>query len=147
MFKSNNEQVTMALEALYLTSTATTKISILLFYRRLASGTISGPFLNTVYAALAFVAVYYFIFMINLFVGCQPIEAFWLQVNIFSEERYHCIDEAANLIAAAAISVVQDFLACGLPMVLFWKLRIPPRQKIALVVIFGVGFLSVLRRL
>jgi hypothetical protein len=134
----------MALEALYLTSTATTKISILLFYRRLASGTISGPFLNTVYAALAFVAVYYFIFMINLFVGCRPIEAFWLQVNIFSEERYYCINEAANLIAAAAISVVQDFLACGLPMVLFWKLKIPPRQKIALVVIFGVGFLSVL---
>jgi hypothetical protein len=79
-----------------------------------------------------------------LFVGCQPIQAFWLQVNLFSQDKYQCINEAANLIAAAAISVVQDFLACGMPMVLFWKLRIPFRQKIALAAIFGVGFLLVL---
>jgi hypothetical protein len=133
----------MALEALYLTSTAATKISILLFYRRLSTGTVSNGFLYSVYAAIAFVAVYYFIFMINLFVGCQPIESFWLQVNPFSQDKYHCINEATNMIAAAAISVVQDFLACGMPMVLFWKLRIPFRQKIALASIFGVGFLLV----
>jgi hypothetical protein len=133
----------MALEALYLTSTATTKISILLFYRRLSSGTVSNGFLYSVYAAIAFVAVYYFIFMINLFVGCQPIEAFWLQANPSWQGKYECINEAANLIAAAVISVIQDFLACGMPMVLFWKLRIPFRQKIALAAIFGVGFLSV----
>lgn len=135
----------MALEALYLTSTATTKISILLFYRRLSSGTVSSRFLYSVYAAIAFVAVYYFIFMINLFVGCRPFEAFWLQVNPFWQGKYQCINEAANLIAAATISVVQDFLACGMPMILFWKLQIPFRQKVLLGAIFGVGFLLVPR--
>lgn len=134
----------MVLEALYLTSTATTKISILLFYRRLSSGTVSNGFIYSVYAAIAFVVVYYFIFMITLLAGCHPVEAFWLQVNLLSSMKYHCIDEAANMIAAAAISVVQDFLACGIPMVLFWKLQLPFRQKFALGAIFGVGFLSVI---
>jgi hypothetical protein len=133
----------MVLEALYLTSTAATKISILLFYRRLSSGTVSNPFLYSVYAAIAFVALYYVIFMINLYVGCHPIEAFWLQIDPFWHGKYKCFDEAANLIAAAVISVLQDFLACGMPAILFWKLHIPRKQKIALGAIFGVGILSV----
>ncbi|RDI76913.1 hypothetical protein Vi05172_g13138 [Venturia inaequalis] len=132
--------MTMVLEALYLTSTATTKISILFFYRRLSTGALSNGFIYSVYAAVAFVAVYYVIFMINLFAGCQPIEAFWLQANPFSSMKYHCFDEGANLIAAGVISVVQDFLACGMPMILFWKLQIPLKQKFALGAILGVGF-------
>jgi hypothetical protein len=133
----------MALEALYLTSTATTKISILLFYRRLTAGTVSNSFLYLVYAAIAFVALYYVIFTINLFIGCRPMYAFWMQVDPFWGGKYKCFDEASNLIAASVISVVQDFIACGMPSILFWKLRIPLNQKIALAAIFGVGFLSV----
>lgn len=135
------KKITMVLEALYLTSTATTKISILLFYRRLSTGTVSSGFIYLVYAAIIFVVAYYFIFIINLFAGCQPIEAFWLQVDPFSSMKYHCINEGANLIAAGSISVSQDLLACGLPTILFWKLRIPPRQKFVLGAIFGIGFL------
>jgi hypothetical protein len=135
----------MVLEAMYLVSTTTTKISILLFYRRLTDGAVSKTFIYTVYAAIAFVAAYFVVFFINLFVGCRPINSFWLQVDpLWSAEhegQYHCIDEAKNLIAAASVSVVQDFLACGMPAVLFWKLRIPRKQKIALGAVFGVGFL------
>jgi hypothetical protein len=126
-------------------STATTKISILLFYRRLAAGTISNRFLCVVYAAIAFVVIYFIIFWINLFIGCRPFNAFWNQVNLFwvaaNKGKYQCINEPANLLAAAIISVIQDFIACGVPTILFWKLRIPKRQKIALAAIFGVGFL------
>lgn len=135
----------MVLEFLYLTSTATTKISILLFYRRLTTGTVSNSFLYCVYAAIAFVAAYYFIFTINLLVGCRPFYAFWMQVDPFWDNKYKCIDEAANLVAAATISVVQDFIVCGMPTILLWKLRISSRQKIALAGIFGIGFLSVFR--
>jgi hypothetical protein len=131
----------MALEALYLTSTATTKISILLFYRRLTAGTFSRRFLYSIYSAIAFVVVYYIIFTINLFIGCRPIYAFWMQIDPFWERKYTCIDEASNLIAAAVISVIQDFIVCGMPSILFWKLRIPLKQKIALAAIFGIGFL------
>jgi hypothetical protein len=135
----------MALEALYMVSTSTTKISILLFYRRLTADTISKRFLHCVHAAIAFVFVYFVIFLITLFATCQPIYAFWKQVdptwNGLNEGKYHCINEEKDLLAAAVVSVIQDFIACGLPSVLFWKLRIPKRQKFALGAIFGVGFL------
>jgi hypothetical protein len=124
-------------------STVTTKISILLFYRRLAAGTVTNRFLFIVHASIAFVVMYFVVFFINLFVGCQPLNAFWNQIDLSweAEHTYHCIDEPRNLLAAAIVSVIQDFLACGLPMILFWKLRIPKRQKIALGGIFGIGFL------
>jgi len=134
----------MVLEALYVVSTATTKISILLFYRRLAAGSVSNGFIYSVYAAIAFVVAYFIVFIVNLFIGCRPIYAFWMQVdpywNAENDRKYKCFNEANNIIAAAVVSVIQDFIACGMPMVLFWKLRIPKRQKIALGAIFGVGF-------
>lgn len=58
-----------------------------------------------------------------------------------NEGKYYCIDEGAFIIAAAVISMVQDFMVCILPMVLFLRLNISARQKIALAIIFGVGFL------
>jgi hypothetical protein len=135
----------MALEALYLLSTSTTKISILLFYRRLAAGSVSNGFIYSVYGAIAFVVLYFVVFFINLFVGCRPLPAFWLQVdpvwNAKHEGDYQCINEAANLIAAASVSVVQDCLACGMPAILFWKLQMPRKQKVALGLVFGIGIL------
>jgi hypothetical protein len=67
---------------LYLVSTATTKISILLFYRRLASGTISKAFQWAVYASIAFVAIYWVVFTLNLFLGCRPFRAFWMEADM-----------------------------------------------------------------
>jgi hypothetical protein len=51
------------------------------------------------------------------------------------------MNEPANVLAASAISIIQDFLACGLPIILFWKLKLPRRQKVALAAIFSVGLL------
>jgi hypothetical protein len=120
-------------------------VSILLFYRRLASGTISKAFLFGVYAAIAFVVLYFVIFTLNLFLGCRPFKAFWLEADLVwvaeNTGKYYCFNEAGNIIAASVISFIQDFIACGMPSVLLWKTKIPKRQKIALGAIFGVGFL------
>jgi hypothetical protein len=106
---------------------------------------VTNTFRNCLYAAIAFVVLYFVIFSINLFVGCRPFNAFWNQADPFWAANhagaYYCFDEAANLIAAATVSVLQDFIACFMPMILCWKLRIPFRQKVALGAIFGVGFL------
>jgi hypothetical protein len=145
---TNSAQIVMALEALFMISTSATKISILLFYRRLTDNSVSNGFLITVYAAITFVVLYFVTFFIVLFVSCRPLYAYWKQVdivwNVENEGKYHCINEEADLLAAAIVSVIQDFLACGMPIILFWKLKIPIRQKIALGAIFGVGFLYVL---
>ena len=126
-------------------STATTKISILLFYRRLAAGSVSPRFLGAVYASIAFVVVYFCIFFFMMFGICRPLSTYWMQADYFwyaaNEGKFDCLNEASTLVASAIISAIQDFIACGLPMALLWKLRIPKKQKIALGAIFSVGFL------
>ena len=45
-----------------------------------------------------------------------------------------------NLFAASVVSTVQDFLVAGMPTLLFWRMKIPFRQKVALGAVFAVGF-------
>ncbi|KAF2417516.1 hypothetical protein EJ08DRAFT_80639 [Tothia fuscella] len=139
-------QIVMAIEALYIISTGLTKISILLFYRRITDGAVSKPFRIAVKICIYSVTAYMIIFILTLFLGCHPLNSYWDQVNLLwaathiEGRDYHCIDEVANLLAASGVSVVQDFISCGMPMVLFWKLQMPARTKYALGAIFGVGF-------
>lgn len=142
-----SRKVVLAIEVLYTASTGLTKISILLFYRRLASGTISPTFHWAVRCAIIFVTVSTIAFIMAPIFGCKPLNAFWNQVSIpwilthVEGRDYRCFNEAADLLSAAAVSILQDFVACIMPMVLFWKLQLPRRQKIALGSLFVVGFL------
>jgi hypothetical protein len=126
-------------------STTITKVSILLFYRRLAAGSVTNRFRYCIYAAMAFVLTYFTIFFISLFVSCRPIYAEWMLADWVWDYNhkgtYKCIDEASSLISSAVISVVQDFITLGMPMMLFWKVGLPKSQKIALGFIFGIGIL------
>jgi hypothetical protein len=141
----------MILEIFYMLSTCMTKISILLFYRRLAVGTISNRFIYTIYAAIAFVIAYFITFNLTLFLHCRPFESFWKQSDLrwyfkhkgtaTKKADFICTSESADLIASALVSILQDFIAVGIPMFLFWKLRVSWKQKIALGVVFGTGIL------
>lgn len=141
----------MIIEVFYMWSTCMTKISILLFYRRLAIGKISRRFLYTIYAAIAFVIAYFITFHLTLFLHCRPFRSYWKQADIrwyfkhngsaTKKADFVCSSESADLIANAITSILQDFIAVGIPMFLFWKLRVSWKQRIALAVVFGVGIL------
>lgn len=135
----------MAIEALYVFSTGLTKISILLFYRRLVVGSVSHTFVWAVRAIIFSVVAYMITFEITLISGCKPIYAFWDEVNPlwrgFYAGKYKCVDELATLFAANITSIMQDFLTFSMPLLLFWKLQLPIRQNVILGAIFGVGFL------
>lgn len=154
----------MVISVAYVVSTSLTKISILLFYKRMSDGAVSRTFRYAVRACIAFVVAYMITFVTTLFLTCRPINSYWNQVSLpwaISHEEYvcnlhlgqchansgirgtdyHCFNEPADLLAASAVSIVQDFIVCGMPTLLFWKLRLPRRQKIALAAVFGVGFL------
>lgn len=128
-----------------------TKISILLFYRRLAIGTISNRFIYTIYAAIAFVIAYFITFNLTLFLHCRPFESFWKQSDLkwyfkhkgsdTKKADFICTSESADLIASGIVSILQDFIAVGIPLFLFWKLRVSWRQRLALGVVFGIGIL------
>ncbi|KIW06340.1 hypothetical protein, variant [Verruconis gallopava] len=141
-----SRKLTLVMEVTYMASTCLTKISILLFYRRMSDGAISSIFRTIGYISIASVVAYMFAFSLAGVLGCRPISAYWLQVDLTwasthpRGKSYQCINEGAMILSACAVSIVQDFLACGLPLPLFWKLQLPKRQRIALAAIFSVGF-------
>ncbi|KAE9970252.1 hypothetical protein EG327_010349 [Venturia inaequalis] len=139
----NARKISMVSELLYMLTTCTTKVSVLLFYRRLAAGTITSMFQWMCYASIAFVIVYFITFSTDILLMCTPPSSFWLQSDSawlkVHENDFHCQDEGVVLVISATISAFQDVLACCLPMVLLWKLQIPKRQKYALGAIFSAG--------
>lgn len=135
-------QITFANEILYVLASGFIKISILFFYRRLTNNSLSRTFIHLVWASIAFVIAYMITFIFTVSFHCSPISAFWYELSPawVAAHSYHCNNEGANLLAASVISVLQDFVAALLPIVLFWRLQIPIRQKIVLAAIFAVGF-------
>lgn len=141
----------MIIEVFYMLSTCMTKISILLFYRRLAVGTISNRFIYIIYAAIAFVIAYFIAFNLTLFLHCRPFHSYWKQADLnwylrhkgtpTKKADFVCTSESADLVVSAIISISQDFIAVGIPMFLFRKLRVSWKQRIALGVVFGIGIL------
>ena len=137
-------QLTLAIIQFYTTANALTKISILLFYQRLTAGTILPLYRRILQAAIASIIAYWFAFTIALFAGCTPFSAFWRQIDPLWKVDWNCVDEPAVIIAASITSIVQDFMCCFMPVILFWELQISRRRKLGLMAIFGVGFWYVL---
>lgn len=67
---------------------------------------------------------------------CFPLQKAWKpQLEGF------CVDRRILLVTASAINIVLDLLILGLPLRIFIGLQIPRRTKIALILIFLLGFL------
>ncbi|OCK80245.1 hypothetical protein K432DRAFT_298128 [Lepidopterella palustris CBS 459.81] len=139
-----SRQIVMAIEALYICATCPTKISILCFYRRMASGTISKTFIYGVWASIAFVIFYGIAFLLTLVFTCTPVLAFWHVVDpVWSTtHKFSCHNEAVEVLSSAIVSIIQDMIACALPVMLVWKLQLPRRQKFAIMGIFAIGLLT-----
>jgi hypothetical protein len=119
------------------------KISILLFYRRLSSRVVSNRFRWATWITIGFIASSSIALTIVPIFGCDPISAFWDQVNptlLLTGYKYRCFNEGADVFSASVISTVQDLITAVLPTFLYWNLRVPVRQKIALFGIFAIGY-------
>ncbi|RII11554.1 hypothetical protein CUC08_Gglean005552 [Alternaria sp. MG1] len=133
----------LATECIFCVATGLIKVSILLFYRRLSSRAVSKKFVWVTWASIIFIIAYSIALTLAPIFGCQPISAFWDQVNIIKVLQgyeFHCFDEGADVLAASIISAAQDLLTAILPTFLYWNLQIPFRQKLALFGIFAMGY-------
>ncbi|KAH3968205.1 hypothetical protein HBH98_070930 [Parastagonospora nodorum] len=138
----------MAIYALFTLASGLVKMSVLLFYRRLSSRSVSPTFRWTMRIMMVVVGGYTIAFILVLILTCNPIEAYWLQVkvsNVLNKQGYphECINEGADIVANGIISTVQDFIVAFLPSLLCWKLQMPTRQKFALYGIFAIGYSTV----
>ncbi|KAF2871683.1 hypothetical protein BDV95DRAFT_457021, partial [Massariosphaeria phaeospora] len=136
----------LVIETVFSFATGLIKISILLFFRRLSSRSVTPSFRHATWISIGFIATSSIAFTLVPIFGCQPISAFWEQVDW--EKRTHgykfsCFNEGADVTAAGIISAIQDLITAVLPTFLYWNLQVPLRQKIALFGIFAFGYVGV----
>jgi hypothetical protein len=139
----NARKYILATECIFCVASGLIKISILLFYRRLASRVVSNAFRWTTWITIGYIVAYTIALTLAPILGCNPISAFWDQVNVLKRlqgYKFECFDEGADLLAASIISTSQDLLTAVLPTFLYWNLQISKKQKLALFGIFAIGY-------
>jgi hypothetical protein len=133
----------LTIEILFVIGTGLIKVSILLFFRRLGSRGVTKTFRVITWVAIGFTIASTITFFISPLVGCRPLSAYWEQsdvVKIIQGTKFNCNDEGAAITAAGVVSTVQDVIAALLPNFIYWKARIPFRQKAALMGIFATAY-------
>lgn len=77
------------------------------------------------------------------FLQLRPVACQWKQFETDEEEEaYGCVDFfdlKPYLICIAALTIVLDFLILALPCPAIWRLHLPKRQKIGILVIISAG--------
>lgn len=126
-----------------LLSTCATKVSVLMFYRRMVTDTYSKRWKYAIWAAIGFTAAYCIGVFLAYILVCQPTDSYWLSYDFSYKGHYHCASAAGMNPAIGVLSVVSDLYAVILPMIMLnhYNLQVPRRQKIGLNVIFALGFL------
>ncbi|CEO60815.1 hypothetical protein PMG11_05335 [Penicillium brasilianum] len=116
---------------IYQTSLITTKMSILLQYRRVFSTPRMRLACNLL---IAFLAVYGTWTILSAWANCVPLEKFWdPTVPGF------CFDKKALWFSNSAIHILSDILILVYPMPVLKSLQLPKRQKFALIGVFALG--------
>lgn len=121
--------------ALYLLSILGYRLALLLMYLRLFG--VSTPFRYATWAVMFFVTGYLFSNFITLLFGCTPISKYWKH-----DQPGHCINLAQADYAYGSMNVVSDILMFLLPLPMVWQLRLSPKEKFGLFLVFmsGIGY-------
>ncbi|KAL9072594.1 MAG: hypothetical protein Q9161_003452 [Pseudevernia consocians] len=123
--------------ALYFTTNATIKISLLLLYYRLFSP--SHPFRIAVYTTGVIVIAWWIaVFFADIF-QCVPANAFW-NFEAQNAKTARCMSTITFSIGTGVSNLVTDIMVLCLPMPMVWSLRTDRTQKLTLTGIFLLGF-------
>ncbi|KAE9987502.1 hypothetical protein EG328_002487 [Venturia inaequalis] len=148
---ANGAEYSFIMAGLFVWSSALTKISILLFYRRLVVGTASIRFKRAVWAGIIIIVTFSIILFALLFTACTTLEAHWMRLDPHyintHRGKYTCSSvEKSQAVAqfGGALSVITDFYTVALPAALLLRTKISRRQKIGLMGVFALGALVVI---
>ncbi|KAH9907032.1 hypothetical protein F4778DRAFT_610250 [Xylariomycetidae sp. FL2044] len=125
---------------LYVVAVFCVKESLLMFYLRLDN---RRTMRWTVYALMFAVAGFSIASFIILAVTCFPPALFWDMTGTVVGKCIAPASQQAFYDANGALNIVLDLAIYITPIPVLWKVQIPKRQKIALIGVFCLGFLSV----
>lgn len=128
---------------MFLFSTGAIKTSVLLFYRRMAKDYARGWRYTIWFLLVITIGTWIAIFIAYCFM-CQPLSVYWEILTIETlGSNYTCIDGDALTISTSVLTIASDIWTVALPCIMFQyhDLGVSKRQKIALNIIFSLGFL------
>lgn len=126
-----------------LVASGATKASVLLFYRRLVTGTLARRWKLAIYFALGFHAAYLIAITLGYVLVCRPLQAYWMSYDYNWNQEYTCAPAGGLNPVIGVLSVLSDVYAVALPFVIlhYYTLDVPRKQKIGLNIIFTLGLL------
>ncbi|KAE8334031.1 hypothetical protein BDV39DRAFT_188334 [Aspergillus sergii] len=113
------------------------KLALLMLYYRLLQAT-HPLYVYAIYAVGFIIAGYSLALPLALIFGCSPIQKSW-DITITTGS---CISTAGVYLATAITNTISDVILILLPIPVVWGLRLPVIQKIGVLCMFGVGFLT-----
>ncbi|PVH81667.1 hypothetical protein DL98DRAFT_416320, partial [Cadophora sp. DSE1049] len=122
-------------ELLYLSAITFTKLSLLLFFRRIFPS--NGFRTATVWAGVFIIASNISLFMALAF-QCMPVHGVWTNW-MYKTPPVQCINVFAAVYIAAGMSITHDIMILCMPIPTLWSLNLGLRKKLNLMVMFGVG--------
>ncbi|KAK5125205.1 hypothetical protein LTR85_000881 [Meristemomyces frigidus] len=134
-------EATWLAELSFLITGGCTKISVLLFYRRLVDGSYNRIWKWLVVGAIVFTAAWSLAFILTLVFNCNPTEAYWKAFNTNYHHSYTCVDTTAINLLAGIFAAISDLYSVVLPCVMTRHFAVSRPQKVALNVIFSLGIL------
>ena len=114
-------------------ATSATKISLTLLYVRIFHSKREFRFLS--YGLLAVVALYCVGTTIYFLTNCRPFAAHWDKTI-----QNACGDPHSGWLGTGIANIITDVLVLSLPMPSVWQLQLPKKTKLAVVAVFGMGF-------
>ena len=126
------KQSVLATEVLYNPAIACVKFSVLPLYRRIFP---SRRFRIILYVIGAIVFLYSWIIVFAAIFQCKPIHAVWDP----SVKGAKCFPFNTMVVVFAILNAVTDVTTMLIPLPLLWRLHMPSRQKLQLMIPFVAG--------
>lgn len=115
-----------------------TKLSVLLFYKRVFRG---NTFNAAVWTMITIIGVWSVAFIFANLLQCYPISLNWEDSGASASS---CIQTNTMYLAQAWTDVLTDVMILSLPIPCIWALQMPARHKVGVTAIFLLGILTVL---
>ncbi|KAG9816482.1 hypothetical protein KCU68_g18832, partial [Aureobasidium melanogenum] len=115
----------------YQASLCLTKISILLQYRRVFVG---SDIQRVILGSIGVIVVYGLWSVFSTAFMCTPVAYFWDR-----SISGHCLSRLGVWFANASINIITDVVICLMPVPVLNRLRLPRKQKYALIGVFSLG--------
>ncbi|KAH3999904.1 hypothetical protein HBI81_052550 [Parastagonospora nodorum] len=133
---ASNIKLILALVVVYKMTVTLIKLSILMIYLKIG---VSRTFERLCKLTMCLLVAWQIVVVIVVPAQCTPLEKLW---DFTGTVEGHCINANAFYHVTSAFHILMDIWILVLPLKLIIRIPRPPREKIALFIIFGLGVIS-----